>query len=312
MKLTTIMYPLNLLTFFALLIISGCEDEASEPKKPYRFNASLTIDGLVRTYILNLPPNYYDGESDFPLVIGMHGTGGSAAQFEYDYHFTEFSNEAKFIVVYPEGVQSSGFLGLRTWNAGNCCDYALDHQIDDVKFIRELINELVSKFNVDSKRVYVTGMSNGGMMAYRLACEIPEKIAAIATVSCSMVVSQSCNPSRAVPILHIHSVLDSKIPYLGGIGIGGYYFPPLDSVLNVWSANNLCASVPQVLINNDEYKFTKWTDCKNGASVEYYLTQDGGHAWPGGLKSRSGADSPSKVINANELIWDFFQRFELP
>jgi polyhydroxybutyrate depolymerase len=242
----------------------------------------------------------------------MHGTGGSANQFEFDYRFTEYANESKFIAVYPEGVRSNGILGLRTWNAGTCCDYAMDHQIDDVKFIRELIDALISDYNVDPKRVYATGMSNGGMMAYRLACEIADKIAAIAAISCSMMVSQPCQPARAVPILHMHSILDAKVPYSGGIGIGGYYFPPIDSVLNAWSTENLCSTTSQVIINNDQYTFTKWSSCENDATIEYYLTQDGGHAWPGGLKSRSAADNPSTVINANDLLWEFFQRYELP
>lgn len=303
----------NLLVFSLLLIISGCEDDTPQQEKLYRFQGSLTIDGLPRSYVLNLPPGYYDDTtSDFPLVIGLHGTGGSANQFESDYRFTEFANESKFIAVYPEGIRSNGILGLRTWNAGKCCDYALERQVDDVKFIRELIDELVSFYNVDPKRVYVTGMSNGGMMAYRLACEIPNKIAAIAAVSCSMVASQPCHPERAVPVLHIHSILDAKIPHKGGIGIGGYYFPPVDSVLRAWSSENGCSNAEPVIVHQQGYDFLKWSPCDENATIEYYLTQDGGHAWPGGLKSRSAADTPSEVIDANALSWEFFQRFELP
>ncbi len=304
---------LNVFFLFTMVMITACDDNDAPEEKPYRFHATMMIDGYTRTYVLALPPNYYDTpEKDFPLVIGMHGTGGSASQFESDYRFEDFANESKFIAVYPEGVQSSGFLGLRTWNAGTCCDYALDHQIDDIKFIRELIDEVVSRYNVNPKRVYATGMSNGGMMAYRLACELPEKIAAIATVSCSMVVSEPCNPSRAVPILHIHSILDTKIPYQGGIGIGGYHFPPIDSVLTSWAIENSCETPSQIIINNDKYSFKKWSACEGNTAIEYYLTQDGGHAWPGGLKSRAKADTPSVAIDANELLWEFFQRFELP
>ena len=301
------------LFIFSTLLIAGCEDNEPSEENLFRFNATLTVDGLTRTYVLNLPPNYYDrSPSDFPLVIGLHGGGGSASQFESDYRVTAFANESEFIVVYPEGIQSNGILGLRTWNAGTCCDYASEHQIDDVKFIRELIDELVSHYNVNPKRVYAAGMSNGGMMAYRLACEIPEKIAAIAAVSCSMVVSQPCYPKRAVPILHLHSVLDEKVPYQGGIGIRGYYFPPIDSVLHAWSAENSCSNPAPVIVHQDGYDFLKWSPCEKNTTIEYYLTQDGGHAWPGGLKSRSAADTPSEAIKANELLWEFFQRFELP
>lgn len=302
----------NLSFLLLLLVISACEDTGHSDEQQYRIHGTLTVGSRVRTYLLNLPANYYDHQSRLPLVIGMHGTGGAASQFEVDYHFGDFANKSQFIAVYPEGIPTNGFLGVRTWNAGTCCDYAMAENVDDVAFIDTLIDTLISQYNVDPKRVYVTGMSNGGMMAYRLACEIPEKIAAIATISCSMVVAEPCHPSRPVPILHLHSALDAKIPNQGGIGIGGYYFPPIDSVLQVWATENLCSPTPQVVINDNKFKLTVWSNCKDGTTVEYYLTEDGGHAWPGGSKSRAGADTPSQVIDANEQLWEFFQRFKLP
>jgi len=181
-----------------------------------------------------------------------------------------------------------------------------------VKFISTLIDKLVSDYNVDPKKIYLTGMSNGGMMAYRLACEIPEKIAAIAPVSCSMMVEKPCNPSRPMPVLHIHSVRDTKIPYYGGVGIGGYYFPPVDSVLNVWSIVNACPGGEQVIIDNADYKFTKWSKCGNDVTIQSYVTQDGGHAWPGGQKTSQRSDDPSTVISASDVILDFFQMYQLP
>lgn len=298
--------------FLFILPLTFISCKKTETDKIYRINGSITVDGRARTYLLNMPPEYYD-TSNFSLVIAMHGTGGNAGQFERDYGITQKGNESKFIVVYPEGVQSTGILGIRTWNAGTCCNYAKDNNIDDVHFISVLIDELASKYKINPKKVYVTGISNGAMMAYRLACEIPDKIAAIAPVSGPMLTSQPCNPSRAVPILHIHSLRDTKVPYFGGIGIGGYYFPPVDSVLNFWASYNGCNAIPQIVVDNAEYRHTKWYDCSDGLTIESYLTQDGGHAWPGGLKSpRSGADTPSVAINATDVIWDFFQRYTLP
>jgi polyhydroxybutyrate depolymerase len=150
------------------------------------------------------------------------------------------------------------------------------------------------------------------MLSYRLACEIPSKIAAIAVNGCSMVITQPCNPSRPVPILHMHSALDSKVPYAGGVGITGAYYPPIDSVLNVWSLENTCTIPSQVLINNNSFKLTEWSDCSSNVTIQYYLTQDGGHAWPGGLPGSANGDTPSAVINANELLWNFFQQYQLP
>lgn len=296
--------------FLSLILLMNC-DKQTEPEDKYRFKGTITVDGRARLFVLNLPPNYYDMPDSFPLVIGMHGAGGTAQQFELDYRFTQKANSAKFIAVYPEGVRSEGVLGLRFWNAGYCCNYASDHQINDVKFISDLIDRLVTDYKVNHKKVYVAGMSNGGMMAYRLATDIPGKIAAVAVVSGSMVQTQTPPPSRAVPIIHIHSVLDTKVPYNGGVGLGGYYYPPMDSVLNVWSARNACNAGPQVITDNAQYKLTEWAGCAAGSIMHCYLTKDGGHAWPGANKSRDKADTPSAAINANDLIWDFFQRFSL-
>lgn len=305
------------LTFFiAVAFFTSCDDTSSDPEpdpaQTYRANGQMTVDGRARTYLLNLPPRYYADSSKFSLVIALHGAGGKASQFEQDYGFTNKANDSGFIVVYPEGVQSNGVLGLRTWNAGTCCDYALENHIDDVKFIRELIDSLVTHYRVDSRKIFVTGISNGGMMAYRLACEIPEKIAAIAAVSATMVVTQPCDPALPVPILHMHSVLDTKVPYQGGIGLRGYRFPPVDSVLSVWSTEDACTAMAPVVTQNNQYKLTAWSSCNNGTVIECYLTADGGHAWPGGLKAGRRGDTPSTAIDANDLIWNFFQRFERP
>ncbi len=310
MKMRSIAHPFFLI--LTLFLCIGCsKNDDPQVEKVYRFNETITVDGKARTYLLNLPPNYYES-SDFSLVVAMHGGGGEASQFESTSKLTEKANAAKFVVVYPEGVQSTGALAARTWNAGGCCDYARDNNIDDVNFIEKLIDKLVTTYKINAKKVYATGHSNGGMLSYRLACEIPTKIAAIAPNGCSMVVTQPCNPSRPVPILHMHSALDSKVPYAGGVGITGVYYPAIDSVLNVWSLENTCATPSQVLVDNSSYKFTKWSECSSNVTIQYYLTKDGGHAWPGGLPGSGNGDSSSTVINANDLLWEFFQQYQLP
>lgn len=310
MKLSVFQF---LLTCTLFLSIGGCsKNDDPEVEKVYRFNGSMTVDGRTRTYTLNLPPDYYESNG-FPLVIAMHGGGGDAAQFESTSELTVKADAAGFIVVYPEGVKSDGALQARTWNAGTCCDYARDNNINDVKFISELIDELLAAYKINPKKIYATGHSNGGMLSYRLACEIPGKIAAIATSGCSMVVTQPCNPARPVPVLHMHSVLDARVPYTGGKGITGVYFPPIDSVMNVWSQINTCETTAQVVKDDDDYKLTRWTDCSNNVTIQYYLTQDGGHAWPGGLPGGgANSDTPSTVISANDLLWDFFKLYQLP
>ncbi len=287
-----------------------CSCGASESSKGYHFNGQITVDGLSRTYVLALPPAYYDSDTTFALVLGLHGTGGSGNQFERDYGLTAKANREGFIVVYPEGVRSDGPLGIRTWNAGECCDYAMQKNIDDVKFIRVLIDQLAGRYKIDPGRIYATGMSNGAMMVYRLACELPDKLAAIAPVSGTLMAVRSCSPSRPMPVLHIHSVADTKVPPHGGIGLAGYYFHPVDSALTVFASLDSCTA--EDVSDKNTYFYTRWKGCTGHSTIEYYLTYDGGHAWPGGLPASTWADQPSRAVNADDLIWEFFRRFELP
>jgi polyhydroxybutyrate depolymerase len=306
---------LALICTFASFIFSltGCIKKDNSSETQYRTSSTIVVDGRARSYTLNLPPDYYDG-SDFSLVIALHGGGGTGEQFEKSSRLTEKANAAKFAIVYPDGVQSPGLLKARTWNAGACCDYASENKINDVKFISELIDKLVAAYKINPKKVYATGHSNGGMMSYRLACEISHKIAAIAPNASTMVMTQPCTASRPVPILHMHSILDKNVPYTGGSGSGvsKHYNPPIDSVLNVWQGKNQCAQPARVMVDNSRYTFTKWYDCLNNVSIHYYLTKDGGHSWPGGMRGIVANDEPSTVITANDLIWEFFQQYQLP
>lgn len=291
--------------------VCSCRKHDDAVVTTFHFYDSLQVDGYIRSYLLNLPPNYNDS-NHFSLVIALHGTGGSAAQMETDYMLTSKSNSARFIIVYPEGVRSDGILGIRTWNAGGCCDYAMQHNVDDVKYIKLLIQKLTATYKIDPKKVYATGMSNGAMMCYRLGCELSQQLAAIAPVSGTLITTQACMPARPLPILHIHSALDTKVPYRGGYGLANYYFPPVDSALRVWAGINGCNTAPETVTDAPLYTQTQFAGCAHNATIQLYLTKDGGHAWPGGLPATSRADEPSKAFYATDLIWDFFRKYELP
>lgn len=305
----------NLISCVALLtlpfLVGGCENNEDSLLPPRHFVANMEIDGLKRTYIVNLPPQYYEDETNlYPLVIGLHGTGGNASQFENHYGFSIKADEAGFVAVYPEGVARNGPYRIRTWNAGTCCDFAMQNNINDVAFISRLIDEMTGQYHIDKKRVYVTGMSNGGMLAYRLAAELPGKIAAIAPVSSTMVYHPSTGQSRPVPILHLHSYQDRIVPYAGGSDQLGYYFPPVDSVLRVWAQRNNCTPEPTVLVSDGQYTQMQWTNAQGNVMIMHYVTQDGSHAWPMALYARP-RNPASQAINANELIWDFFSQYKL-
>lgn len=295
--------PLFLLSF----LFTNCR--RSDPGNVNRFNGQMTVDGRTRTYLLNLPPGYLHMQN-FSLVIVLHGFGGSASQAEEDYGVTTKANTEGFIVVYPEGITSNGPASLRSWNTGSCCGPAQINHVDDVHFISLLIDKMIAEYKVNPKKVYVAGMSNGAMMAYTLACDLSGKIAAIASVSGTQMRLSPCQPSRAVPVLHMHSALDTKVPYNGGTGLGGYNFTPVDTTMNTWARLDSCEA--PLVTNYTGYTFTQWRTKSGRTSIDLYLTQDGGHSWPGGEKPREQADPPSTVINATDLLWNFFKKYELP
>lgn len=280
-----------------------CSD-SPEPKRELRYFSALETDGLSRIFLVHLPNDYYENDIDRPLVIGLHGAGGSAIQFEEDYELQRTVNDKGAIAVFPEGVSSDGRLNLRFWNAGKCCHDAMDRNIDDVAFIRNLIDQLSQELKIDRTRVYIAGMSNGGMLAYRLACEIPEYIAAVAVISGALM-TNTCAPSMPVPILHIHSGKDLKVPMRGGRGLGGYNFTPTNLAFETWASANGCG-VGVTRSDFELYSEIRADNCIDNYPVVLYVTNDGGHSWPGAKKARPAADDPSQAFKANDVIWTFF------
>lgn len=263
---------------------------------------SIFVDENWRTFLTHVPTHNVENTSSLSLVLCLHGGFGNAYNIETSTQFSIKADTAKqpFVVVYPEGINSP--LGIRTWNAGYCCGYSTNKNIDDVKFISELIDTIVNRYRIDPKRVYVTGLSNGGMMSFRLAAELTSKISAIAPVAASMTFDESWNPFRPISIIQFHSFLDDNIPYYGGIGEGvsSHYNPPIDSVLNQWSILNGCSNENDTVYNEqNEYLFKTWTNCKNKSDIYHYVTYDGGHSWP-------GSDGGSSKVNATNIIWNFF------
>lgn len=258
-------------------------------------------DGTKRCYLVHVPESYNEN-NEVSLIIALHGGLGSAKNIEEQSGLASFSEEKGFIACFPNALN-------KTWNAGGCCGKAVKKNIDDVGFISKLIDELLMRYTINPNKVYVTGMSNGGFMAYRLACELSHKIAAIAPVAGSMNVS-SCVPVEPVSVLHFHSYEDSNVPYGGGIGDGvsDHYNPPIDSVLQAWAIKNGCNDNANLIYDGDDYDHFVWGSCTDSTSVELFITHDGGHSWPMGEKPLKRSDQPSQFIDANALMWDFFQQ----
>lgn len=294
----------------ALTGVAACDRGDAPPiqASTQRIAGVLEHAGRQREYTLVLPA----GEAR-PLVLALHGGGGSASQFESTSLLTPKAEAAGYAVAYLDGT-GGALLSIQTWNAGACCGQARDNGVDDVGFVRALIDDLVARYPIDRRRVFATGHSNGGMMSYRLACELADRVAAIAP-NASALMFDPCAPSRPVPILHAHSKLDENVPYLGGAGSGpgtdGITFPETRAMLDAWAARDACPASPQTEAQAGQTT-TRWAGCGGGASIEYHLSDDGGHAWPGGLPGSAMGDTPTQVFDLNDLLLTFFSRYQLP
>ncbi|WP_200978648.1 PHB depolymerase family esterase [Echinicola sp. 20G] len=266
---------------------------------------SIMVDGLERTYLFE---PIQDQPEKVPLLIVLHGGFGSGKQAQDSYQLTPIAQQHGYAVAYPDGLSREGrLLKIRTWNAGGCCGYSSENQVDDVKFISNLIDKLVKENNIDPRKVFITGMSNGAMMSYRLACEIPEKIRAIAPVAGAILPVKSCG--SPVPIIHFHSMQDQHVPLEGGKGKGpsGFVFPSLEEVMSTWEAINQCKE--RDVTQQKGFTLYQWNE--GAVPMKYYITDDGGHSWPGAEgKPWRRADAPSTTLNANQLMFEFFKELE--
>ena len=265
------------------------DDHAELPPGDYEF--SLTHDGLSRRYLVHVPPGT---QGDLPVVLAFHGGGGNARQFRDENGINEVSDGGGFIAVHPDGAGPINNLFL-TWNAGpTCCGWALENQSDDVGFIAAVIDELSERTRIDRTRIYATGHSNGAMMAYRLAAERADLVAAIVPVAGALT-TNSFTPSERVAVLHIHSVDDPRALYDGGLGppfpITGVRTEhrPVLAGLEAWASFNLCDSElsevesQQGTGGNQGQSATRleFDGCSLGGDVVHLRLTGVGHAWPG-------------------------------
>ncbi|MCB6183942.1 prolyl oligopeptidase family serine peptidase [Leeia sp. TBRC 13508] len=273
----------------------------------------MRFDGRNRTFTIHLPKGYNPSKNT-PLVLAFHGGGGSMEFMGKDsnYHLISKSDSAGFILALPNGVGTIGDK-LATWNAGRCCGKARDENVNDVGFAKAVVEYMKQHYSVDARRVYAIGMSNGGMMSHRLACEASDVFTAIASVA-GTDNTTSCNPSRPIPILHIHAKDDDHVLYNGGAGEGAFRdeskvtdFTSVPQTINNWASRNRCSSAPakRTLTVAGAYCEDR-TGCAGDATVRLCATDTGGHSWPGGGQTRSDKAGPSQAISANDEIWRFF------
>jgi polyhydroxybutyrate depolymerase len=284
---------------------------SATPIQPGDHMRKLTVDGRERSYLVHVPPKC-DAKMATPVVLIFHGAGMNAAMTVPFTGMSKKSDEAGFIAVYPNGTGIDPFLTL---NAGGRKGELAQHSADDVKYVAHLLDDLANVVNVDPKRVFATGMSNGGMMCYRLAAELSDRIAAIAPVAGTMAID-GAKPKRPVSVLHFHGTSDKLVP-VDGPGTGTPKFLTFKSVaesIRIWCEIDQCPPSPAVVQfpnrSDDGTTVTQKTygPGKDGTEVVLVEIEGGGHTWPGqkpafGILGKSTLD-----VSANDLIWQFFQK----
>lgn len=275
---------------------------------------SIPHDGLQRFYKLHVPPSYSPSRSA-ALLVALHGGGGDMSYMAKDEYYGLISKSDKegFVVAFPNGYSRLSSGRLATWNAGSCCAAARDQNIDDVGFIRAAVGKIVAGMNIDRNRIFATGMSNGAMMSYRLACEAADIFKAVAPVAGTEGVSQ-CSPARPVSILHIHARNDDHVLFDGGAGESAFKdrtkvadFVSVPETISRWVARDQCKGSPSRVLNVKGAYCDLYESCAGGAKIQLCVTEDGGHSWPGGTKPAGRAKRPpSNAISADDIMWDFF------
>ncbi|MBP9728416.1 MAG: prolyl oligopeptidase family serine peptidase [Candidatus Moranbacteria bacterium] len=275
------------------------------------YTYTLTVDGKDRQYMAFVPASY-DKKTKTPLVMFYHGGGGSMDQAARDYDMKAKASKEGFIVVFGNGASRFPRGKLATWNAGDCCGYARDTKSDDVGYTREVIADMESKFFIDTEKIFATGMSNGGMMAHRLACEMSDVFKAVASVT-GTDGTLSCDPKQPISVMHIHAKDDDHVLIGGGAGSESFGdmgekvadFTSVADTIARWVTRNHMDGTPKRVLEVPGAYCDLYTSSQNQSQVKLCITDTGGHSWPGGPAVRG--KTPSQVLSANDVIWDFFK-----
>lgn len=282
--------------------------------KPGDFTRTLKVDGQERSYIIHVPPKY-DPKKPTPVVLNFHGAWANGAIQVFFSGMNEKADAANFIAVYPNGT-GIGEMPL-FWNT-YAKPGANDRPADDVKFTAKLLDDLATVGNIDSRRIYATGMSNGGMMAHLLAVELSDRIAAVAAVSGTLCVADP-KPKRAIPVMHIHGTADPALPYDGpnSISLKMIHATSVEQTIATWIKLDGCKDKPEVTKLSDTAKdgttvIRKVYAGKDGSEVVLYTIEGGGHTWPGRNPGVKFLGKSTGNLIANDVIWDFFVNHPMP
>jgi polyhydroxybutyrate depolymerase len=252
-------------------------------------------DGGARTMKVHVPASY-DPKRPTPVVFNFHGFGSNADQENLLAKMNAKADKETFVTVHAEGTVNS-------WNAGACCGEAVNQNIDDVAFVGKMIDALEDRLCVDTKRVFATGMSNGGFLSHRLGCELADRIAAIAPVA-GVMGMPTCTPTRPISVMHFHGTADGLVPYNGN---PSQNFIPVQTSFGDWAKRDGCTGQPEETFSKGDSKCSTYKTCAQGAEVTLCTVTGGGHTWPGGTPYPPLGYTTTDLV-ATDAMWDFFKR----
>lgn len=253
--------------------------------QPGTYVGAVVSGEALRGYLLHIPPTY-DPAVATPLVLSYHGFTGDPLQNQTGTGLSTKADEEGFIVVYPAGQRDP--MGWYTQT-----DALEKGWLDDVQFTRDLLAKLQRQLNIDPRRIYLTGFSNGGGMIHRLACDLSDVVAAIAPVAGPHFQGDPCEITRPMPVLGVYGMLDRNAAF------NGYYdlLQPIPEWAQDWADRNGCDATPLETIPAEKQIERRWNNCDGEVEVILYLYEQGGHAWPPGT---------------TDMIWEFFEAHPLP
>jgi polyhydroxybutyrate depolymerase len=279
------------------------------------WSCTVTVGGRRRRYYVHVPP-VNDPHTPVPVVLALHGATLNGPMMARMTGLNTKADEAGFVAVYPDG---TGSRSSYYWNGGPGPNPAARGNVDDVAFIRAVLDDLPNEVRVDPRRVYATGLSNGAVMAYRLAAELADRIAAVAPVAGTMGAIE-CRPARPVPVLHVHGTEDEYVPFAGGRGartVTGAAYQPVEETVRAWVRVNGCREepaterLPDAAGDGTTVTVTTYGGGTGGTEVVLVVVHGGGHTWPG-RPAPAALGRSTRNVAANDLIWDFFRRHPIP
>ena len=288
--------------FFPALILMVISLNAFSQSRQIEEN--MMVDGMKRSFV-SYVPTPKDKDYKMPLVISLHGGFASPKGQFHLADFRPLADQDKFIVVCPAS--------KHIWHDG-----ADNKGIDDVKFMDQIITYIIKTYNADPQRVYITGISNGGFMTTRLACQLYKRIAAVAVVAASLNIGEGYDLESPMPVIYMHGTKDHIVSYDGGKMFGRRIYSQQE-IINKWVALDHCNTKPVITNIPDKAQDgtsiikEEYTNPESGFKVVGYTINGGGHTWPGGWQylPQFIVGKTTKNLNACKVIWEFFKPYKL-